>query len=137
MKRIDNSTKIAGPALATPVSDPRKGWPYVARLAFDPAAPGGFEREFVSAREFVARKTVRAVVDVNVLQIGDVLEAREAPSWKNDHRRYYEVQPEPEPSGPDSDMPDFELVRPGVILRQIDKTDAIRILKAKLAAAQS
>jgi len=67
--------------------DPRKGYPYVARLVWK---DGKVEREFYSLNKQYGKKevTVWGTFEANE---GDVIEMRTGASWKNDYRAWYLV----------------------------------------------
>jgi hypothetical protein len=67
--------------------DPRKGYPYVARLVWK---DGKLEREFYKLKREYGKKTV-TVWGHFTAEDGDVIEMREGASWKNDYRYWYLV----------------------------------------------
>jgi len=68
-------------------SDPRKGYPYVARLVWK---DGKVEREFYSLNKQYgkAQVTVWGTFEANE---GDIIEMRTGASWRNDYRAWYLV----------------------------------------------
>ena len=70
-------------------TDPRKGFPYVAKLTgID--SEGKFEREFFELERTYGKKEVTVSGKYTVKE-GDLLEIRTGGSWKNDYRGYYLV----------------------------------------------
>ena len=70
-------------------TDPRKGFPYVAKLTgID--SEGKFEREFFELERTYGKKEV-TVSGTYTVKEGDLLEIRTGGSWKNDYRGYYLV----------------------------------------------
>jgi hypothetical protein len=67
--------------------DPRKGFPYVARLFW---GDGKIERDFYSLKKQYGKKFV-TVWGTFEAQEGDVVEMRIDASWKNDYRAWYLV----------------------------------------------
>jgi len=67
--------------------DPRKGFPYVARLVW---RDGKVEREFYNLKREYGKKQVTVWGDFTAKD-GDVIEMREGASWKNDYRKWYLV----------------------------------------------
>ena len=67
--------------------DPRKGFPYVARLVWK---DGKVEREFYSLKRQYGKKQV-TVWGTFEADEGDVIEMRTGASWKNDYRAWYLV----------------------------------------------
>jgi hypothetical protein len=67
--------------------DPRKGYPYVAKLVW---RDGKLEREFYNLKREYGKKRV-TVWGHFTAEDGDVIEMREDASWKNDYRYWYLV----------------------------------------------
>jgi hypothetical protein len=67
--------------------DPRKGFPYVARLVW---RDGKVEREFYNLRKQYGKKQV-TVWGTFEASDGDIIEMRTGASWKNDYRSWYLV----------------------------------------------
>jgi hypothetical protein len=67
--------------------DPRKGYPYVAKLVWK---DGKLEREFYKLKREYGKKSVTVWGHFSA-EDGDVIEMREDASWKNDYRYWYLV----------------------------------------------
>jgi hypothetical protein len=67
--------------------DPRKGFPYVARLVWK---DGKVEREFYSLKKQYGKKQV-TVWGTFEASDGDIIEMRTGASWRNDYRAWYLV----------------------------------------------
>jgi len=67
--------------------DPRKGFPYVARLVW---RDGRMEREFYNLKKQYGKKQV-TVWGTFEASDGDIIEMRTGASWKNDYRAWYLV----------------------------------------------
>jgi hypothetical protein len=67
--------------------DPRKGYPYVAKLVWK---DGKLEREFYNLKRAYGKKSI-TVWGHFTAEDGDVIEMREDASWKNDYRYWYLV----------------------------------------------
>lgn len=70
--------------------DPRKGYPYVARLVLE---NGKIARQFYKLQRQFARKQVTVFGQFEAGP-GDIIEMRESASWKNDYTSVYVVSPE-------------------------------------------
>lgn len=69
-------------------NDPRKGYPYVARLG---VKDGKLDREFYDLERFYGKKSVTVKGNFRAKE-GDILEIQEGGSWKNKYRSLYIVK---------------------------------------------
>jgi hypothetical protein len=69
-------------------SDPRKGYPYVAKLV---VKNGKLEREFYKLERFYGKKEV-TVKGKFAAREGDIIEIQEGGSWKNRYRDLFIVK---------------------------------------------
>jgi hypothetical protein len=67
--------------------DPRKGFPYVARLVWK---DGKIEREFYNLKKQYGKRQVTVWGTFEASE-GDVIEMRTGASWRNDYRAWYLV----------------------------------------------
>jgi DNA polymerase III delta prime subunit len=67
--------------------DPRKGFPYVARLVW---RDNKVEREFYNLKKQYGKKKVTVWGDFEASD-GDIIEMRTGASWRNDYRAWYLV----------------------------------------------
>jgi hypothetical protein len=70
-------------------NDSRKGIPYAAKIKLNDK--GNFEREFFDLDKTYGKKEV-TVSGKYFAEVGDIIEEREAGSWKNDYRYFYVIK---------------------------------------------